>query len=156
MFTETTDSVFSGETEELSELGSVIDTNCGSDGIHVAVRIRPLTAKEKAAGAQPCVIPDTSEGRVCIVKSGDRTAYLKSQVENSITEYKFDVVYDETSEQHDVYSRSVKKYIFKLMRGENVTVFAYGATGAGDNTVPCTLLTLTPFRVYLKDIIVSL
>ena len=115
----------------ISDAGSLVDTK-SVEGIHVAVRIRPLSIKEKERGCQPCCHADSGDNSVCIVRSGDRTAYLKSQVENSVMQYKFDTVYDETATQLDVFNCSVKKYIPKVLKGENVTVFAYGATGAGE------------------------
>lgn len=98
-------------------------------GILVAVRIRPLSKKELESGIQSCcqAIGNTS---VAIKKGGDQGGYLKSQMA-SISEYAFDTVFDEQVTQRQVYDGSVRSFIPNLVKGQNVTVFAYGATGAG-------------------------
>lgn len=100
-----------------------------SSGIHVAVRIRPLSQHEISLGRHSCcqVIGDST---VIISKEGDNSAYLKSQV-SSIHEYAFDAVFDGSSTQEEVYNKTAKSYIHKAIMGENVTIFAYGTTGAG-------------------------
>lgn len=99
------------------------------DGIHVSVRIRPLSQGEILSGIQPCCT-STSSSSLVITKPGDSGAYLKSQ-SGSAFDFAFDAVFDETSTQTDVYTKSAKPYVGKVMQGENVTIFAYGATGAG-------------------------
>jgi kinesin family protein 18/19 len=95
----------------------------------VAVRIRPLSSTEVSSGVKTCcqVIGDKV---VAIRKNGDAMQYLKSQ-QLSINEYGYDVVFDESSAQHQVFEKTAKPYISRLLDGQNVTVFAYGATGAG-------------------------
>ena len=48
-----------------------------------------------------------------------------------MNEYAFNIAFDEESSQLDVYNQTAKDYIPNVFQGQNVTVFAYGATGAG-------------------------
>lgn len=103
------------------------NNNNGSCNVVVAVRIRPLSQQEIASGLKSCceVIGSTV---VAIKKNGDASQYLKSQ-QLSISDYAFDVVFDEAASQQIVYENTTKSFIPRLIQGENVTVFAYGATG---------------------------
>lgn len=95
----------------------------------VAVRIRPLSEKEKESHHSSCT--DVIDGKVvAIKKSGNAAEYLKSQ-NGSIHEYGFDAAFNESASQYDVYSKTAKPFLDYLLDGINVTVFAYGATGAG-------------------------
>lgn len=50
---------------------------------------------------------------------------------SSLNEYGFDAAFDESSSQLDIYENTAKPFIPNVIDGYNVTVFAYGATGAG-------------------------
>eukprot|EP01031_Cornospumella_fuschlensis_P022261 gene22261-27223_t len=95
----------------------------------VAVRIRPLSNSEVESGQRSCC---TSIGDkvIAIKKNGDAGGYLKSQ-QPIVNEYAFDEVFDNEVDQVTVYNRTAKSFIPHLLDGHNVTVFAYGATGAG-------------------------
>lgn len=95
----------------------------------VAVRIRPLSKKELTAGIQSCCQTLGSQ-TIAIRKGGDANGYLKSQ-QSVLSEYAFDCVFGENSTQEEVYRNTAKKFIPNFVNGKNVTVFAYGATGAG-------------------------
>lgn len=126
----------------MSEVDSGSSQAKSMDGIHVSVRIRPLSSGELSSGIKSCCSA-TSKSSLMITKEGDSGAYLKSQA-TSESEFAFDAVFDENASQTEVYNKSAKPYLAKLMMGENVTIFAYGATGAGndmslippDSTVP--------------------
>lgn len=45
--------------------------------------------------------------------------------------YAFDFSFNESSSQEEIYEKSVKQYIKRVIMGYNSTIFAYGATGAG-------------------------
>lgn len=95
----------------------------------VAVRIRPLSEREKEAHHSSCT--EVIDGTVvAIKKNGNAAEYLKSQ-NGSIHDYGFDAAFDESASQYDVYSKTTKPFLDYLLQGINVTVFAYGATGAG-------------------------
>ena len=108
---------------------SIDSLNKDIDGIHVSVRIRPLSSAELCSGIQSCC-QATSSSSLIISKPGDTGAYLKSQ-SGSAFNFAFDAVFDEYASQTDVYNKSAKPYVVKAVQGENVTIFAYGATGAG-------------------------
>ena len=95
----------------------------------VAVRMRPLSSKEKAKGEKSCcqVIGDKI---VAITKAQRPGAVLKSEM-GSVNEYQFDEAFNENVSQEEVYKRTAKRIIPSVLEGFNVTVFAYGATGAG-------------------------
>ncbi|CAM9100804.1 unnamed protein product [Chrysoparadoxa australica] len=95
----------------------------------VAVRIRPLSESEILAGKQKCCEVLHSKA-VAITKSAVGGAYLRSQ-QGTVNEYMFDAAYDSDATQADVYQGTAKKFINDVLDGFPVTVFAYGATGAG-------------------------
>lgn len=99
-------------------------------GILVAVRIRPLSSKELEAGAQSCCELLDKTNIVTITQAGIVGSYLKSQA-GTVNDYAFDAVFDSSASQMDVYRRTAKPFIPKVLAGLNVTVFAYGATSAG-------------------------
>ena len=45
--------------------------------------------------------------------------------------YAFDFSFNESSPQEEIYEKSVKQFIERVIMGYNSTIFAYGATGAG-------------------------
>jgi hypothetical protein len=94
----------------------------------VAVRIRPLSEEEISSGSKSCC--KTVANQVLIEKTGEPLQYLKSQ-QATINEYAYDYVFGERSTQSEVYTNTTEPFLRKLINGENVTVFAYGATGAG-------------------------
>lgn len=95
----------------------------------MAVRVRPLSPKEISAGQNVCCHV-TSESTISIVKCGDENGYLKSQ-QTSVNEYAFDFVFDELSSQRNVFEKTTLSFLPAILNGQNVTVFAYGSTGAG-------------------------
>ena len=73
------------------------------------------------------VLPGTN---VVVIKREQRDPYLKSQGQG-VSEYEFDSAFDDDATQQEVYEKTTKPYLKNLIAGLNVTVFAYGATGAG-------------------------
>ncbi|CAK68530.1 unnamed protein product (macronuclear) [Paramecium tetraurelia] len=45
--------------------------------------------------------------------------------------YEFDLVFDQQADQKEVYEKSAEPLLDDLISGQNVTIFAYGATGSG-------------------------
>jgi kinesin family protein 18/19 len=104
-------------------------TSTSVSNVLVAVRIRPLNAAEISSGVKSCI--QTFDGKVVAIKrNGDAGQYLKSQ-QTCINEYEYDAVFDEQASQQVIYEKTARNYIPKIADGQNVTVFAYGATGAG-------------------------
>lgn len=97
--------------------------------IVVAVRVRPLSNKEISSGQKNCVSSD--ENNVSIRKAGDINGYLKSQINDTINTFTFDHVFDEAASQRDIYHKTIQRFVPKIHLGQHVTIFAYGATGAG-------------------------
>ncbi|KAG5177465.1 P-loop containing nucleoside triphosphate hydrolase protein [Tribonema minus] len=97
--------------------------------ILVAVRVRPRNEKELASGDPPCVRV-LSRSHLCISKNEGVNQYLNSQ-RGRVNDYEFDVVFDETATQAEVYQRSTQPRVASVLDGYSLTVFAYGATGSG-------------------------
>lgn len=95
----------------------------------VAVRIRPLSPRETEAGATKCC--KVVNGKIVVIsKAGIAGRYLRSQ-QGSSNEYAFDAAFDADASQAQVFEQTAKPHIPAVLDGYNVTVFAYGATGAG-------------------------
>uniref|UniRef100_H3BEJ3 Kinesin family member 7 n=1 Tax=Latimeria chalumnae TaxID=7897 RepID=H3BEJ3_LATCH len=84
--------------------------------VRVALRIRPLLPKEVLHGLQPCIRVNQEACQVTL--GNDR-------------HFKFDFVFDDASEQEEVYSGCVQPLIEAFFEGFNATVFAYGQTSSG-------------------------
>ena len=109
--------------------GGSSSSSSHNNNMIVAVRIRPLSPREVQAGAQKCCKAVKNQF-VVIAKSGIAGRYLRSQ-QGSSNEYAFDVAFDADASQADVYAHTAKPHVPSVLDGYNVTVFAYGATGAG-------------------------
>ncbi len=105
-------------------------TSRSQDRVFVAVRIRPLSQKEVEAGAStPCVVT-SGESKVLIQKEGKPGAALRSQRKQE-NEYAFDAAFPPTASQDEVYRGTAANHVLDVLEGINVTIMAYGATGAG-------------------------
>ncbi|CAM9642672.1 unnamed protein product [Ectocarpus sp. 8 AP-2014] len=112
-----------------NQLSCLAGGDSGSENIVVAVRVRPLSATELAEGKRSCC--DVLTRNTLVIRKGaDPGAYLRSQ-KGSANEYSFDAVFPPDAGQSEVYEGTAKPHISELLEGINVTVFAYGATGAG-------------------------
>ncbi|KAG5177422.1 kinesin motor domain-containing protein [Tribonema minus] len=109
--------------------GPSAGSGSGASHMIVAVRIRPLSKEELAAGKRSCC--EVINGNtVVITKAAASGVYLQSQ-QAKVNEYAFDCAFGPDATQSQVYEATAKPYIEDLLSGINVTVFAYGATGAG-------------------------
>eukprot|EP00940_MAST-03C_sp_MAST-3C-sp2_P001461 g1461.t1 len=101
--------------------------------ITVAVRCRPISEKERRYGAIS-VVEVKSPNLVGLTKLAQKSnPYLKSGL-GAYYEFKFDHAFGHGSEQQSqsqVYETTTQPVIKTVLKGLNVTVFAYGATGAG-------------------------
>ncbi|RLN96471.1 hypothetical protein BBJ28_00000621 [Nothophytophthora sp. Chile5] len=84
--------------------------------VQVAVRCRPLNAREKAAGRGAIVQCKPNANEVAVVKRKT---------------YHFDRVFGQYSTQKDVFQAVVRPAVDEALAGYNCTVFAYGQTGTG-------------------------
>jgi hypothetical protein len=93
-----------------------------STNIKVAIRCRPLNAKEIGNGDANCV------------KIQGNTISLLNPLSNSKEEqynFGFDLIFDEHSKQEDVWATVGVSTLAKAFGGYNATIFAYGQTGSG-------------------------
>ena len=102
--------------EELDLGGASIDDPTAEDlAVRVAVRARPLVAKERLERA-----------RECLAYPSPTTVILGKN-----RAFHFDEVFTPTSEQTAVYDNLVAPLVDACFDGYNATVLAYGQTGSG-------------------------
>ncbi|KAL0487949.1 kinesin family member [Acrasis kona] len=92
----------------------------GSEKVRVIVRVRPFNAVEEKEGSKRCVTVNKARNEILVAGEGAE----KKQ-------FTFDGVYDEGSQQIDLYNEAVRPIVSSVLEGYNGTVFAYGQTGAG-------------------------
>ncbi|XP_073698569.1 kinesin-like protein KIF19 [Garra rufa] len=96
----------------------------------VALRIRPLNDAEIEEGATTVAHKIDSQMVVLMDPCEDSDNVLRANRSREKT-YMFDVTFDYTATQEDVYVATTKNLIDGVIAGYNATVFAYGPTGAG-------------------------
>ncbi|CAO2640690.1 Chromosome-associated kinesin KIF4 [Lemmus lemmus] len=84
--------------------------------VRVALRCRPLVAKEISEGCQMCLSFVPGEPQVVVGKDKSFT---------------YDFVFDPSTEQEEVFNTAVAPLIKGIFKGYNATVLAYGQTGSG-------------------------
>uniref|UniRef100_A0A673B7X1 Kinesin-like protein n=1 Tax=Sphaeramia orbicularis TaxID=375764 RepID=A0A673B7X1_9TELE len=84
--------------------------------VRVALRCRPLVAKEVNEGCQCCLTFVPGEPQVIV---GTEKAFT------------YDYVFDPTAEQEEVFSTAVSSLLCGIFKGYHATVLAYGQTGSG-------------------------
>ncbi|KAM5198066.1 kinesin-like protein KIF22 isoform 1-T1 [Hipposideros larvatus] len=89
--------------------------------VRVAVRLRPFVDGTAGADDTPCVRGLDS----CSLEIANWRNHQET------LKYQFDAFYGERSSQQDIYSGSVQPILRHLLEGQNVSVLAYGPTGAG-------------------------
>lgn len=95
--------------------------------IRVCIRKRPLTKKELAK----------SERDIIEVKAEDEVIIREQKVKLDLTKYveehcfKFDLAFNESQSNLDVYRSAVLPIVNFALRGGKVSCFAYGQTGSG-------------------------
>nr|XP_016488042.1 PREDICTED: kinesin-like protein KIF18B isoform X1 [Nicotiana tabacum] len=115
--------------EKVSSKGSSGDDSGGSR-ILVFVRLRPISRKEREAGAGCCV--KIVDGRDVYLTefATDLNDYLRLKRLRG-RHFTFDASFADTATQHDVYSTTTAELVEAVLQGRNGSVFCYGATGAG-------------------------
>ncbi|AET39146.1 kinesin family protein Ecym_4066 [Eremothecium cymbalariae DBVPG len=94
-----------------------------SSNIKVAIRIRDKISRETS---RPSVIKRKTSNEITLQK--DNTANVITTVEHT---FYFDQVFDESSNQKQIYHELAREYILKALEGYHTCVIAYGQTGAG-------------------------
>ncbi|KAL4624418.1 kinesin-like protein KIF19 isoform X1 [Arapaima gigas] len=96
----------------------------------VALRIRPMNEAELEEGASLIAHKVDNQMVVLMDPSEDPDDVLRANRSREKT-YMFDVAFDFTATQEDVYVATTKNLIEGVISGYNATVFAYGPTGTG-------------------------
>lgn len=91
-----------------------------SRSVMVAVRARPLNQREVSAGSPECLEFENTTG-IGIKRDEDRDA----------TRFSFDCVMRSTTTQQEVFDRTARPLLYKVLEGYNGCMFAYGQTGSG-------------------------
>ena len=87
-----------------------------SDSVTVAVRVRPLSARDKADGARECLRKVAGEPQ--LILGADRA-------------FRFDHVFEPEEQNGAVFDTVGSDLVNGIIEGFNCTVFAYGQTGSG-------------------------
>ncbi|KAK8822237.1 hypothetical protein WA577_005401 [Blastocystis sp. JDR] len=96
-----------------SRTGDSVATDC----VKVAVRVRPLVARERGL-ADIAVVADSSRNEISIKGNDDNR-------------YTFNYVFGPSSTQEEVYNTCVTPLLESAFDGYNATILAYGQTGSG-------------------------
>ncbi|XP_024858271.1 kinesin-like protein KIF18A isoform X2 [Kryptolebias marmoratus] len=107
--------------------------------VKVVVRVRPVNESERRENCRNVVQVVDSHMLIFDPKEEDLSCFGPQKVRNRNINKKankdlkfvFDHVFDENSNQVDVFENTTKGVLDGVMNGFNCTVFAYGATGAG-------------------------
>ncbi|XP_010318906.1 kinesin-like protein KIN-8A isoform X1 [Solanum lycopersicum] len=114
-------------SEKAASKGGGVDD--GGSRILVFVRLRPISRKEREAGARCCV--KIVDGRdVYLTEFATENDYLRLKRLRG-RHFTFDASFPDTATQHDVYSTTTAELVEAVLQGRNGSVFCYGATGAG-------------------------
>lgn len=97
---------------------SMVSSRIGdvSSSVQVALRIRPQGNREKLEGSRVCTSVIPGEPQVTI--GTDRS-------------FTYDYVFDQATQQIEIYNSCIDKLVDGLFNGFNATVLAYGQTGSG-------------------------
>ncbi|XP_067938364.1 kinesin-like protein KIF19 [Watersipora subatra] len=102
----------------------------GEHPLTVAVRVRPITDQERAAGGNEVAFPVDKQMVVLMDPTEDPDDILRANRSRERT-YVFDHTFGGNDDQEVVYQVTTRFLIDQIINGYNGTVFAYGATGAG-------------------------
>jgi hypothetical protein len=99
-----------------------------SDGLKVAVRVRPLGSHE---GGEKTVKVVAEQCLRTIAPATSLAAKLSKQPGRVIKDYVFSRVMDDTVSQTEVFNFCVEPMVNSFLAGSSCLLFAYGMTGAG-------------------------
>ncbi|CAG5135378.1 unnamed protein product, partial [Candidula unifasciata] len=93
-----------------------MDKKPGHTKVKVVVRVRPALSLDVQA---------------CVKVAGNKVSIQNHRNKDESLQYEFSSVYGETKTQSDVFSDCVEPLLLSTLTGQNVSIFAYGPTGAG-------------------------
>ena len=93
-----------------------------AEAVKVMVRARPMNKRERSLNAEKVI--EVREDRKEIM------IFNPEEPENKKT-FTYDNVFNENSQQKDVYEKSAYSIVENMFEGYNGTIFAYGQTGCG-------------------------
>lgn len=106
-----------------------------AQNISVAVRVRPLTSKEKSRSSWVTV--EVLDGKNVLVNDPDDKMggidYLRLD-KTKTKRYVFDFALGPDTPQEEVYEKTAQSLAKKVVHGYNACVFAYGASGSPNRT----------------------
>ncbi|KAK3225662.1 hypothetical protein Dsin_005524 [Dipteronia sinensis] len=110
---------------------AVVSEKAFSDGnrIHVFVRLRPMSKKEKEAGSR-CCVRIVNRRDVYLTEFANEHDYLRLKRLRG-RHFTFDASFPDSTTQPEVYSTTTSELVEAVLQGRNGSVFCYGATGAG-------------------------
>lgn len=89
--------------------------------IRVVIRCRPMSEKERVDQREVAVTMNEATGEILVKKPGEDIPKV----------FTFDSVYDQGSEQLNIFNNTAFPIIDNVLKGYNGTIFAYGQTGTG-------------------------
>ena len=95
-----------------------------SECVKVVVRCRPMSSQEVKDDRKYAVQINTKLGEITVNNPKADAAELQKT-------FTFDLVYDWTSTQEQVYKETAFPIVESVLEGYNGTIFAYGQTGTG-------------------------
>ncbi|XP_054401602.1 kinesin-like protein KIF19 [Pongo abelii] len=102
----------------------------GGDRLQVALRIRPLNDAELEEGAA-VIAHKVGDQMVVLMDPGEDPEDVARTHRSRERTFIFDRVFDQHASQEDVYGATIQHLVEGVISGYNVTVFAYGPSGAG-------------------------
>lgn len=90
------------------------------ESVKVAIRCRPMSAKEKKDGYEHIVRVDQPNASI----------YVKNPQGQEV-QYTYDFTFPESCTQEDIYEMTAAPIVSGVLEGINGTIFAYGQTGTG-------------------------
>jgi kinesin family protein 3/17 len=90
------------------------------ESVKVAIRLRPMSSTETAAGYDHIISIDQAHGGVYVTNPAGQKV-----------NFKFDFAYPDGISQEEVYETTAAPIVAGVLEGFNGTIFAYGQTGTG-------------------------
>lgn len=113
-----------------TEQNSLVSQQVGT-AIKVVLRVRPLAKSESVHNNSSCVAISEDNNSLLEIRPVDPKKHPVSVRNAGKAVFKFSKIFDETSNQSDVFEGTTLPIIENLFKGQNAVVFAYGVTSSG-------------------------